>query len=46
MTVLPRLANSTSGPVSLCLNKKFPVRVGVSILPFLAVTLLNEAYMS
>ena len=27
------------------MNKKFPVRVGVSILPFFAVTLLNEAYM-
>ena len=26
-------------------HKKIPVRVGVSVLPFLAVTLLNEAYM-
>ena len=30
---------------SIEVNKKFPVWVGVSILPFLAVTLLNEAYM-
>ena len=30
---------------SIEVNKKFPVRVGVSILPLLAVTLLNEAYM-
>ena len=27
-------------------QQKIPVRVGVSVLPFLAVTLLNEVYMS
>ena len=27
-------------------TKKFPVRVGVNILLFLSVTLLNEAYMT
>ena len=30
---------------SIEVKKKFPVQAGVSILPFLAVTLLNEAYM-
>ena len=31
---------------SIEVKRKFPVQAGVSILPFSAVTLLNEAYMS
>ena len=30
---------------SIEVKRKFPVQAGVSILPFSAVTLLNEAYM-
>ena len=40
-----KLLDIAENTQSIKVNQKIPVLVGVSVLPFLAVTLLNEAYM-